>query len=96
VYIDLRGYPGALGPRLQRVLGRLLRVAPLRSGDLLFYDLRPYRRRLSRIHPAGQLAALRDAVLDPHTAQCAAASPAFGPFAATGPRTGVVGPPCRG
>jgi phosphoglycerol transferase len=96
VYVDLRGYPGGLGPRLQRALGRLLRVAPLGSGYLLFYDLRPYRGRLSSIHSPGQLAALRDAVLHPRGGACAAASPAFRPFPAAGPRTGVIGPPCRG
>ena len=69
--IEPAGYPGA-EPLVASTLRRLLHVAPVRSADgqLLFYDLRPYARRLRATHSASQLRALRDAVLYPLRLSC--------------------------
>jgi hypothetical protein len=69
--VDADGYPGA-GPAVVATLRRLLGVAPHYSADhtLLFYDLRPYARRLRAGHPAPQLRALRSATLYPLRLSC--------------------------
>ena len=63
--VDADGYPGA-GPAVVATLRRLLGVAPHYSPDhtFLFYDLRPYARRLRADHTAAQVqrAALGHAV----------------------------------
>ena len=54
--VDADGYPGA-EPAVVATLRRLLGVAPRYSPDhtFLFYDLRPYARRLRAGHTAAQL-----------------------------------------
>jgi phosphoglycerol transferase len=70
--VDQAGYPGPLAGELRRELRALLRVTPIRSpvSTLLFYDLRPYARRLRAAHTAAQMAALRSATLDPLALSC--------------------------
>jgi phosphoglycerol transferase len=70
--VDPRGYPGALSTELAQDLRRQLGVSPVLSpsGDLLFYDLRPYERRLQTSQPAQALQALRAAVLEPLRLTC--------------------------
>jgi phosphoglycerol transferase len=69
--LDADGYPGS-GPAVVATLRRLLRVAPHYSPDhtFLFYDLRPYARRLRAGHTATQLRALRAATLYPLRLSC--------------------------
>jgi phosphoglycerol transferase len=69
--VDVDGYPGAQ-PAVVATLRRLLGVAPRYSADhtFLFYDLRPYARRLRARHTAAQLSALRAATLYPLRLSC--------------------------
>ena len=69
--LDADGYPGAV-PAVVATLRRLLGVAPRYSDDhtFLFYDLRPYARRLRAGHTAAQLSALRAATLYPLRLSC--------------------------
>jgi hypothetical protein len=69
--LDSDGYPGA-GPAVVTTMRRLLGVAPHYSPDhtFLFYDLRPYARRLRASHTAAQLSALRAATLYPLRLSC--------------------------
>jgi len=70
--VDADGYPGA-GHAVVATLRRLLGVEPRYSADhtFLFYDLRPYARRLRTRHTAAQLQALRAATLYPLRLSCA-------------------------
>ena len=72
VVVDPRGYPGPLAAIMKATLRRMLRVHPMPSPDhdLLFYDLRPYRRRMRALHTAAEVAALRSAVLYPVRTAC--------------------------
>ena len=69
--VDADGYPGS-EPAVVATLRRLLGVDPHYSADrtFLFYDLRPYARRLRAGHPAAQLRALRRATLYPLRLTC--------------------------
>jgi hypothetical protein len=69
--VDADGYPGA-APAVVETLRRLLGAGPRYSDDhtFLFYDLRPYRRRLRSHHTAAQLSALRAATLYPLRLTC--------------------------
>ena len=69
--LDADGYPG-LGPAVVTTLRRLLGVGPRYSADrtFLFYDLRPFARRLRAGHSTAQLRALRAATLDPLRLTC--------------------------
>jgi hypothetical protein len=69
--IDADGYPGAL-PAVVGTLRRLLGVGPRISADrtFLFYDLRPYARRLRSTYSAAQLRGLRAATLYPLRLTC--------------------------
>jgi hypothetical protein len=70
--VDADGYPGTV-PSVVTTLRRLLGAAPRYSDDhtFLFYDLRPYARRLRSRHTAAQLRALRAAALAPLRLGCA-------------------------
>jgi phosphoglycerol transferase len=70
--VDADGYPDTL-PSVVATLRRLLGVAPRYSDDhtFLFYDLRPYARRLRTGHTLVQLRALRAATLSPLRLRCA-------------------------
>ena len=69
--LDTDGYPGEV-PAVVATLRRLLGVGPHYSADhtFLFYDLRPYARRLRAGHTAAQLSALRAATLYPLRLSC--------------------------
>ncbi len=69
--VDADGYPGS-APSVVATLRRLLGVDPRSSDDhtFLFYDLRPYARRLRASHTAAQLRALRAATLYPLRLTC--------------------------
>jgi hypothetical protein len=69
--VDADGYPDS-GPVVVATLRRLLGVRPHYSADhtFLFYDLRPYARRLRAGHTAAQLRALRAATLYPLRLSC--------------------------
>ncbi len=69
--LDADGYPGEV-PAVVATLRRLLGVGPRYSADhtFLFYDLRPYARRLRAGHTAAQLSALRAATLYPLRLSC--------------------------
>ncbi|HEY7961070.1 MAG TPA: hypothetical protein VID29_04025 [Solirubrobacteraceae bacterium] len=74
LWVDPHGYPAKSRTRLAPLFESLLGVAPLLSParDLLFFDLRPFSRALSRRHSAAQLRALRHATLYPLRTQCSA------------------------
>jgi len=69
--VDADGYPDA-EPAVVAALRRVLGVDPRYSADhtFLFYDLRPYARRLRAGHTAAQLRALRQATLYPLRLTC--------------------------
>jgi hypothetical protein len=69
--VDTDGYPGAV-PAVVATLRRLLGVAPHYSADhtFLFYDLRPFARRLRARHTTAQMRALRAATLYPLRLSC--------------------------
>jgi hypothetical protein len=88
--IDPRGYPGSLAARMRTTLTRMLGVAPVLSPDRdrLFYDLRPYQRRMRALSTTAQRRALRKAVLYPiRTACTAGALTLTNPSATTRPAT---------
>jgi phosphoglycerol transferase len=101
--VDVAGYPGAEA-QVRAALRHLLHAParPSADGSLLFYDLRPFARRLRSTHTAAQLTALRDAVLHPLRLTCApgrltVANPSAGATRATvtarvagGGRTGTT------
>jgi hypothetical protein len=72
LWVDPHGYSTTVRKRLAPLLEKLLGVAPLFSPahDLLFFDLRPFARRLSQQHTSAQLAALRYATLYPLRTDC--------------------------
>lgn len=90
LWVDPHGYSVATRPRLAPVLEALLGVPALHSPahDLLFFDLRPFARRLARRHEAAQLQALRETTLYPLRTACGTdgielANPSPAPRAAT-------------
>ena len=74
LWVDPAGFEPAKARRVLSALRSLLAQAPLMSpdGDLDFFDLRPYRRRLARTHSAAQLRLLRERTLHPLRTVCAA------------------------
>jgi hypothetical protein len=72
LWVDPHGYTPTVRKRLAPLLAQLLGVLPLHSPahDLLFFDLRPFARQLSLLHPPGQIQALRYATLHPLRATC--------------------------
>ena len=66
VWVDRFGYADS-AKRLAQEIRRLTGAPPLESADhrLLFFDLRGLERRLERSHTPAQLAALRQATLEP-------------------------------
>ncbi len=70
--VDPRGYPGSLAAAMRTTLRRMLGVAPVASPerDRLFYDLRPYERRMRAQGTTSQRRALRLAVLYPIGTGC--------------------------
>jgi hypothetical protein len=72
LWVDPHGYDPQARKRLAPLMERLLGVRPLVSPahDLLFFDLRPFARRLSGAHGSGELQALRYATLHPLRTAC--------------------------
>jgi hypothetical protein len=72
LWVDPHGYSTVERKRLAPQLKRLLGVQPLFSPahDLLFFDLRPFARKLSRLHSQAQTRALRYATLYPLRTAC--------------------------
>ena len=70
IYVDGFGYPDG-GAGVVATLRRLLQVEPLvrPTGRMVFFDLRPYRRRLQATYGRAELRALRDATLWPTHAE---------------------------
>lgn len=74
LWVDPAGFEPATARRVLSALRSLLAQAPLMSpdGDLDFFDLRPYRRRLARTHSVGEQRLLRERTLHPLRTVCAA------------------------
>ena len=74
LWVDPAGFEPAKARRVLSAVRSLLAQAPLMSpdGDLDFFDLRPYRRRLARTHSAAQLRTLGERTLHPLRTVCAA------------------------
>jgi len=72
LWVDPHGYSPQTRRRLAPLLAQLLRVLPLHSpaNDLLFFDLRPFARRVAQLYPPEQVRALRFATLYPLRATC--------------------------
>ncbi len=72
IWIDPAGFEPAKARRVLAALRGLLGAAPLVSpdGDLWFFDLRRYRARQQRSHPAAQLSRLRELTLSPLRTVC--------------------------
>jgi hypothetical protein len=89
IWLDPRGYVGQTD-QIEAQLAQLTGQAPLLSADrdLLFYDLRPYARRLAQTHAASALAALRAAVLNPVRTACAGVGTVTLVNPGPGPRSG--------
>ena len=87
VWVDPAGFEPAKAARVLSGLRGLLGVSPLvsRDRDLWFFDLRPFRGRLERTHPAAALARLRASTLRPLRATCTA-----GGLALENPQTSPV------
>jgi len=74
LWVDPAGFEPAKAQLVLSAVRSLLAQAPLTSpdGDLDFFDLRPYRRRLARTHSVGELRLLRGRTLHPLRTVCAA------------------------
>ena len=74
LWLDPAGFEPAKARRVLSALRSLLAQAPLMSpdGDLAFFDLRPYSRRLERTDSVGELRLLRERTLHPLRTMCAA------------------------
>ncbi len=84
--VDPRGYPGSLGATMRTTLTRMLGAQPVLSPDRdrLFFDLRPYQRRMRGLGTTAQHRALRLAVLYPIRTACST-----GRLTLTNPSTGA-------
>jgi hypothetical protein len=72
IYVDPRGYRAEHRSEVRRILEAILHARPLVSpdGDLWFFDLRAYERRLARNHAGSAMQALRVQTLYPLRASC--------------------------
>ncbi len=72
LWVEPGGYSVPRAEALRSQLTNLLGQPPLvsRQGDLWFFDLRPYARRLRATHSVAALAALRTATLTPLRVAC--------------------------